>query len=69
MANKARRWKGWSGVCLHWRKGVVLDFLVGQTRAPTEASLDFIDGRRRVEYNFVKRSVLSEHFDGLTMWT
>lgn len=41
----------------------------GADAAPTEASLDFIDGRRRVEYNFVKRSVLSEHFDGLTMWT
>lgn len=41
----------------------------GAGTAPVEASPDFIDGRRRVEYNFVKRSVLAEHFDGLTLWT
>lgn len=41
----------------------------GAGTAPVEASSDFIDGRRRVEYNFVKRSVLAEHFDGLTLWT
>lgn len=54
--DRARRLKGWSGGCLNWWKGVMLDFLEGQTlrrwreRGEAEVSLGasfvcFIDER------------------------